>query len=288
MDSRPSPDLIPADLAPGDTRAVGLDWSDLRVERIQSPEHPLFRRAYDRLWREFGPRGEMERQEVIVSRFSWDPSRPVCDHALLYEMLVVLRGETIVGLRDHTAIVPMRPTGARRTESVIVHLSHNLVEPPLRGSGLAGWLRALPLQTARECATRAGWSSPSRHITLVAEMEPFDELSPPTAARLRSYGRAGFLAIDPGAVDYRQPDFREPAEIERTSLRSVPLMLIVRRVGREPQTSIPACEVRAIVTALYSMFARHVAPEYMDPLWTLRDHLPEGAESIALLPPLPT
>jgi len=104
--------LIPADLAPGDGRGLEVDWAGLRVERIRSPQHPLFPRVYDRLWAEFGHRGEMEKREVIGKRLAWDPHRPVNHHALLYEMLAVLRGDELVGLRDHTAIVPAPPLGA--------------------------------------------------------------------------------------------------------------------------------------------------------------------------------
>ena len=51
-----------------------------------------------------------------------------------------------------------------------------IVEPPLRGGGLSGWLRAFPLQAGRECAAAAGEPASDR-ITLVAEMEH------PTSAR---------------------------------------------------------------------------------------------------------
>lgn len=282
MDYRPSPDLIAADLAPGDAGATKLDWSRLRVERVRSQEQPLFREAYERLWRTFGAAGGMERGRVITARFAWDPARPVENHSLLYEMLVVRSGEEIVAVRDHTAIVPHRDPN----EPVIVHLSHNLVEPPLRGSGLAGWLRAFPIQVARECAARAGTDSTA--FTLVAEMAEPQSKGRAENAALRSYGRAGFLKIDPDIVSYCQPDFRAAEEIERTSLRPVPFALVIRRVGREAEQSIASAEVRAIVTGLYTMFGLHVRADHMKPLWALRDRLPRGTEGIALLAPLPT
>src|SRR5262245_20968090 len=129
----PSLELIADDLAPGDARAAGLDWSGLRLERIRAPGHRLFDRAYERLWKEFGEQGEMEKRDVIASRLAWDPCHPANEQALLYEMLAVTAGDEIVALRDHTAIVPKDAT------RVVVHLSHVLVEPSLRGSGLAGW-----------------------------------------------------------------------------------------------------------------------------------------------------
>lgn len=278
-DRRPtSPDLVADDLAPGDRRSLDLDWSGLRLERIKSPDHPLFSRAYRRLWREFGPSGGMEREEVIAARFEWDPAQPVADHALLYEMLVVLGGEEIVAVRDHTAI---QSCASREEGRVVVHLSHNLVEPSFRGSGLAGWLRALPLQVARECAARTG--TPASGLTLVAEME--QPAVGEESAALRSYGRAGFKKIDPDTVRYFQPDFRAPDEIDRTSVHSVPFALVIRRVGRESEESISSREARALITALYAMFGAHIRAGHMRPLWDRLDHLPSDSKELRLEDP---
>jgi hypothetical protein len=164
-----------------------------------------------------------------------------------------------------------------------VHLSHVLVEPRLRGSGLAGWLRALPLQTARECAAAAGAASP-REVTLVAEMEHADG-TPAVATRLRSYERAGFRAIDSSTFRYHQPDFRPVAEIDASAPQPLPLALVVRRVGREAETTLPGTEVREIVAALYRMFGVHAAERHMAPLWERLERLPD-ADAVALRPPL--
>jgi len=281
----PAAELIADDLAPGDLAVASGDWSGLRLERIRSPHHPLFEPLYARLWREFGPRGEMETRAVIADRLGWRPQQPVNHHALLYEMVAARRGAAIVGLRDHTAIVPCPPHRRDHPGQVIVHLSHVIVEPPLRGSGLSGWLRALPIQAGRECAAAAG-EPPRQRTTLVAEMEHPDGVSPMIMARLRSYERAGFLAIDPDEVHYVQPDFRPAADIERSAVQPVPLLLVVRRVGRESERTISGTEVREIVQALYTMFGVHVRADHMAPLWGLCDHLPGPGETIALRPPL--
>jgi GNAT superfamily N-acetyltransferase len=277
--------LIADDLAPGDGRGLEVDWGALRVERVRSPEHPLFARLYDRLWAEFGHRGEMEKREVIAQRLGWQPRRPINHHALRYEMLAVLRGDEIVGLRDHTAIVPAPPHRASHPGQVIVHLSHVIVEPPMRGGGLSAWLRAFPLQTARECVAEAGETAIDR-ITLVAEMEHPDGVTPMVMARLRSYDRAGFLKLDPDSVRYMQPDFRPPAEIDASSVQPVPLALVMRRVGREAEPTLPGAEVRAIVEALYTMFGVHMRADHMAPLWALLDHLPGPGETVLLRRPL--
>lgn len=279
-----SPELIAADLAPGDAAARHFDWSDLGVAPIRSARHPLFDAVYDRLWREFGERGEMERRPVIESRLDWDPAQPINQHALRYEMLAVLRGEEIVGVRDHTAIAPCSRAPGASPVGVVVHLSHVIVEPPLRGSGLAGWLRALPIQTARECARAAGQPAPDR-ITLVAEMEHPDGGTPAVVARLRSYQRAGFLKIDPDAVPYRQPDFRSAHDIDTTSLQPVPLALVVRRIGREAEGWMSGAEVRAITAALYTAFGVHVRADHMAPLWAALEHFPAPQDRVTLRPP---
>lgn len=279
------PQLIAEDLAPGDVRALEVDWAGLRVERVRSPDHPLFPRLYARLWQEFGARGEMEKEAVIVERLGWDPRQPIAHHALRYEMLAVLAGDELVGLRDHTAIVPAPPHDRGHPGQVFVHLSHVIVEPPLRGGGLSAWLRAFPLQTARECAADAGEPVGDR-ITLVAEMEHPDGHTPAVMARLRSYDRAGFLKIDPDAVHYVQPDFRLPAEIDASAVQPVPLALVVRRVGREHETTLSGAEARAIVRALYTMFGVHVRADHMAPLWGLLDRLPGPGETVRLRRPL--
>lgn len=271
-----APQFIPEDLAPGD-RHTPAPSSHLRVRAVHDPREPLFDRLYARLWHEFGHRNEMEDRDTIVERLAHHPGDLVRGHALRYELLAVLDGDELVGLRDHTAIVPPAAAPGAPTR-VLVHLSHVIVEPRYRGTGLAGWLRALPLQAARATAALAQRDCDA--ITLVAEMEhPSD--APEVQTRLRSYDRAGFRKLDPQLVPYHQPDFRPTTEIDASSLQPVPLMLALRRVGREDEPTIPAAEVRELVTGLYTMFAVHQRREHMAPLWTWCDALPRaGAVSL--------
>jgi GNAT superfamily N-acetyltransferase len=280
MPRTPSP--IAADLAPGDAPAADFDWSGMRITPIRSAAHPLFHAAYARLCAEFGPRGEMETEDIIRARLRHDPSSPVDGRALVYEMLVVEADGAIVAVRDHTAIVPLA-RGAS-TPEVTLHLSHILVEPPLRGTGLSAWLRALPIQTAQEAGRAAGLGPPIG-VTLVAEMEHPQRETPAVMARLRSYERAGFLKIDPDRVRYAQPDFRPASEIDRDSVTPLPLSLVVRRVGREHERTIAAPAVRDIIAALYTMFSATMEARHMKPLWDRLDTLPDAAEPLALLPP---
>lgn len=268
------PRLVPADLAPGDARALAVDWSGLRLERVDGVDHPWFSRAYERLWHEFGARNEMESRAVIAGRLAAAVRRHR-DHALAYELLVVHDGRELVAVRDHTAAVPLAGD-----DRVVVHLSHALVEPAWRGSGLAGWLRALPLHAARRCAAAVGRRAPA--ITLAAEMDPPDGVTPAVMTRLRSYARAGFAMVDP-AIDYHQPDFREPAAIDATGVQPVPLVLVLRRVGDERRAAISGAELRALIAALYTVYAAQQRPADMDPLWSRLAALPDAP--VPLRPP---
>lgn len=278
------PALLPDDLAPGD-RAVGdQDWTDVAVRAVRDDADPDFAAAYERLFAEFDPRGEMETRAVIRERLAWDPARPVGRAALAYELLVVRRAGALAALRDHTAVVRLAADARPLAGPVVVHLSHALVEPDYRGSGLAAWLRALPLQAARRCAKVAG-AAPGAPIVLVAEMEPPDPAQPRGLARLRSYERAGFQKVDPAAAPYAQPDFRPAELLARETPRRIPLALVLRRVGREGETAMPAVELAAVVESIYAVYGVHVPAAALGPLraeaalWTARQ------PSFRLLPP---
>ena len=276
--------LLSDDLAPGDRDAATRDWTDLRVHRIREVSDPDFAAAYDCLFAEFGPRGEMETRAVIRDRLAWDPARPAPRAALAYELLVLRRGGAIAALRDHTAVIRLDARGLPAPGPLVVHLSHAFVEPAHRGNGLAAWLRALPLQTARRCAAAAR-SSPGVPIVLVAEMEAPDPAKPERMPRLRSYERAGFRKVDPAAAPYAQPDFRSAEVLAGATPRPVPLALVLRRVGREDETAMPTGELAAVVDAIYAVYGVHVPAAALDPLreaaalWTAR------SPTFRLLPP---
>ena len=264
-----------ADLAPGDAGIASGAWSKIAVRSVRSREDPDFADAFARLWAEFGVRGEMEHPEVIAGRLAWDPDRPVGNAALLYELLVLRQVDEIVAVRDHTAVVRIDQRGQAPLDPTVVHLSHALIEPAHRGTGLAGWLRSLPLDAARRCAEAAGQAGAP--IVLVAEMEHPDPSDTAGLTRLRSYERAGFRKIDPATAPYNQPDFRPPALLEGKAPIALPLALVVRRVGAENEDTMPAAEVAAVVQAIYAVYGVHLAREAVEPLraeaaaWTARD-----------------
>ena len=277
-------ELRAEDLAPGDRDVAARDQAGIRVRRVVSIADPDFAEAYERLFSEFGPRGEMETRAVIADRLAWDPARPVGRAALAYELLVLRRGGAVAALRDHTAVVRLDAKGQPVDGPLVVHLSHAFVDPAHRGTGLAAWLRALPLQTARRCAAAAA-CGPGTPIVLVAEMEAPDPAEPNRMPRLRSYERAGFQKIDPAAAPYAQPDFRAPEILAGATPRPGPLELVLRRVGREHASAMPAAELAAVVEAIYAVYGVHVPAAALDPLraaaraWTARH------PSFRLLPP---
>jgi len=253
-----------ADLCPGDARSADLDLAAFDVRRIRAADDPYFERAYGYLWDEFGARHEMERVETLEARFRLAPE-------MIYEMVLVEKEGVFAAARDHT-VIPCE--GA-----TVVHLSHNLVAPDFRRSGLAGWMRAFPVLSARECR-------PGAPITLAAEMEYDDGRDSQRAVRLRAYERAGFLKVDPSRVDYHQPDFRSPEEIDGAGgPRPVRFQLLLRRVGREGDSTISGRRLKEIVAALYRMYGAQFRPRDMAHPKLDVSKYPGDEERIALVPP---
>ncbi len=271
--------MIPSDLAPGDIKSLEGDWSSIELHRVQSADDPDFDLAFGALWAEFGARSEVEQPTVLSRRLLWNGDKLVDGFALRYRLLLLKSQGKLAAVRDHTAIV------RSGQEEAIVHLSHNLIAPEWRRSGLAGWLRALPIQSARNCLVEQGRSSASP-IILVGEMKSLDPADPSSYARLKAYEKAGYLLIDPRRVRYLQPDFRAPDEIDLTGgARPLSLSLIVRRVGRESELTISGAEVRPIVEAIYQVYGETFRRCDLAPVLASLENYPAPHETIELLPP---
>jgi hypothetical protein len=271
--------MIPSDLAPGDMKSLERDWSKIELHRIQSPDDPEFDVAFGILWAEFGARSEVEQPTVLSKRLRWNGDRLIRGYALRYRLVLLKSRGRIAAVRDHTAIIRSEVEGA------IVHLSHNFIAPEWRRTGLAGWLRALPIQSARNCLA-AQRRSPTEPVTLVGEMKALDRDDPASYVRLRAYEKAGYLLIDPRRIPYLQPDFRAPDEIDLTGgPKPLPLGLIVRRVGRENELAISGAETLRIVEALYRVYGETFRQCDMAPVLSNLAKYPAPDEVIALLPP---
>lgn len=265
-----------SDLAPGDLRSHTFDWTGFRFIEVTDAHDPDFERLYHFLNADFGPKGEMETPEILRERLRWAGKIRPGGRRFAYRMLGLEKDGKIAAGRDHTVVVTPEPN-----PRACVHLSHVLVDPRWRRTGLAGWLRAFPVHDARSLCLQSDLSAKTP-ITLVAEMEPFDRAD--QYARLKAYSRAGFRRVDPGKVPYFQPDFRPPAEIDAAGgPRPLPFWLMVRQVGNEHDTVITGLEVRRIVDALYSMYAFGFRKTDMAPLFKiLENDYPSPNEEIAL------
>ena len=218
---------------------------------------------------------------MLECRLAWQPSNPIHNCALLYELIALHHNGRLAAVRDHTAVVALDAP----TPQAVVHLSHVLVEPEFRRTGLAGWLRALPIQAARACLVAAG-HSPTSPITLVAEMEHPDAAHAGRMIRLQAYERAGFQKLDPAVTPYCQPDFRPVTEIDASGgPRPLPFALVTRRVGREHETEITGAEARALADALYRMYGTAFREQDMVPLWRNLAKFPAPEATISLTPP---
>ncbi len=269
--------MIPSDLAPGDQKSLERDWSDVTLHDIDSADEPEFDIAYGALWSEFGAVGEVEQPSILSRRLRWSGDQIQHGCALRYDLMLVTSDEKFCAVRDHTAIIP---EGAH---AAFVHLSHNLIAPDWRRSGLAGWLRALPIQTARRCLAdqRKPQDSP---ITLIGEMEYPNPENLASLVRLKAYEHAGYLKVD--GINYLQPDFRAPEEIDLSGGPvPLPFTLIIRRVGREDARYVTGQEVRAMVEALYHMYSTSFRERDMLPLWASLSSYPADDVLLPLIPP---
>ncbi len=261
-----------SDLAPGDSKSATLDLTDFNITRIRSVNDPHFEMAYARLWEEFGAKDEMELRATLDQRFRLAPR-------MLYEMLLVRRAGQFMAVRDHTVAL------AGEDGHAVVHLSHNLVSPLARRTGLAGWMRAFPITTAREFLAQTHAPIEAR-ITLLAEMEYPHPDDPPRTIRLQAYEKAGFRKISPEFVHYFQPDFRAPAAIDGSGgPRPLPFQLIIRRVGREHERAITGEETRQLVETLYAIYSPQFRPADLAHPQLSLDNYPPASALIPLLPP---
>ena len=273
------PWMIPEHLAPGDARSLEGDWADMELHRITSPEDPFFSQAFGALSAEFGDAGEMEQASVIARRMQWLPEQMINGASMQYALQLVTRRGELVAVRDHTVIILESEPGA------VVHLSHNLVSPDWRRSGIAGWMRALPVATAMDSIQTLRLPSASP-VTLVGEMEHFDPTRSATLVRLTAYEKAGFKMVDPELVSYLQPDFRDPAEIDISSgPQPLPLTLMLRRMGREAEGFVSGAEILHNVKALYKMYAAEFRSADMYQVYESLKNYPAAGARIPLKPP---
>jgi hypothetical protein len=245
--------LLPATIA----SAAGVDRTKVadaaaRFELgvVQSREE--FEEGYALLALQFAPLGEMEREEVLTAWFDRGSLSPP-DAALQARYHMVLARDeagTIAGVRDFYVIAD---AAERR---VVVGLSHSLVLPPWRRSGLASLFRSVPVPLARRALPDAA------EILLGAEMEPVHPDHPDSIVRLMAYGRAGFWAIPPEVLGYAQPDFRDLAALGEEG-QPLPLVPVIRQVGEETLPTISRARAWSFVAHFQAAQGCHCDPREM-------------------------
>lgn len=224
--------LDPADLAPLDRPKAEAALGRLRFEDVRDPDSASFDAAYRLLDAFFGPRGEMEERSAIA-RFVRErriPFSPGLEGH--YHLVAAWDGDALVGVRDCYVDLDL-DAGV-----CVVALSHSLVVPEHRRTGLAAILRALPVTLARRVvAERAGRPLPT---LIAAEMEPVDPENVDTIVRMVAYGRSGFAVLDPARFRYSQPEFRDLPDAAHTG---IPLLGVIRPVGIDLDPAAPALPV---------------------------------------------
>lgn len=245
------------------------------------------------LEREFGPTGEIERRETLAAWFAAGSlSAPHAPIRASYHLLLARDREgQLAGVRDCFVTVDARAARA------VVLLSHTLVLPSHRRTGLAALLRTAPASLARRALREAGL--PSGEVLLAAEMEMVAPEDPASVVRLLAYGRAGFHVVPPEALPYAQPDFRD---LDALGVDPVPLpfLAVVRQVGDESRGTLSRERALAIIHHLQAVHVCHCRPADLvpirehalgalaayphDPIPLLR--VPPGPERVAELRPL--
>lgn len=269
---------------------------------ILSPSDPAFPMAYRTLWDAFGPQGEMEREDAIRRFLLDDPFEPTPQGTYMRYFLLVARDRhgRLLGVRDGTVLI--HPDYA--SDLCVVYLSHIYMRPEARGTVLSYWLRIAPVEIAMEYLAELGRREKIRlpapdqpgkyfgmRLDLAAEMEYFSPDERLSWQRILFYGRGGFDVVNPRHFPYLQPDFRDPEVIRRTGNQPMPFMILVRRMGRERQATMPIEEASALMRLLYDDFAVHCAPEHLEnSLQLVLDRLEERSKrkNLVELLPLPT
>lgn len=220
-----------------------------------------FREGHGVIDATFGPTGEIERPETLRAWFEAGSLSPrdapirASYHLLLARESSEDAGGALAGVRD--CFVTVNPA----TRRAVVLLSHSIVLPPYRRSGLAALLRTAPAVLARQALADAGVHD--GEVLLVAEMELVAPRERISVIRLLAYGKAGFGVIPPSILPYAQPDFRD---VDGPELRPLPFVALVRQVGEEQLTTISAERAAAVVEHLQAVHRCHCRPEDIDPI----------------------
>ncbi|WP_437927497.1 hypothetical protein WMF37_52205 [Sorangium sp. So ce291] len=253
-------DVYPAEGPEKVARALSL----FSLEEVR--DRATFDEGYRALDGFFGPKGELERHEVLAAWLAGGHTDPAAPIVATYHMLIArgIDDGRLAGVRD------VYITLDRAARRCVALLSHALVLPEHRRSGLAALLRAAPVALARRALAEAGLGEAASGaegagVLLAAEMEAVDPDDRDTAVRLFAYGRAGFSVIPPAVLPYAQPDFRDTAALGVTPV-PLPLMAVVRQVGDEERGDISRDGAASFLRHYQAVHAREVDPAHLVPI----------------------
>ncbi|WP_437599745.1 hypothetical protein WMF28_43705 [Sorangium sp. So ce590] len=258
----------PRDVCPGEgPEKVARALAQFSVDEVQGDA--AFDEGYRALDAVFGPKGELERREVLSAWFAGQKTDPAAPIVATYHMLIARGVEDgdgrLAGVRDCYVTLD------RAARRCVVLLSHALVLPAFRRTGLAALLRAAPVALARRAIAEAGLGgSPGGgeggvEVMLAAEMEAVDPDDRDTVVRLIAYGRAGFAIIPPAVLPYAQPDFRDIAALGVSPV-PLPLLAVVRQVGEEERDDIPRARAESFLRHYQTAHAAEVSPGELAPI----------------------
>ncbi|WP_437914245.1 hypothetical protein WME73_50105 [Sorangium sp. So ce302] len=256
----------PRDVCPGEgPEKVARALAQFSVDEAQ--DGAAFDEGYRALDAVFGPKGELERREVL---WAWltgahtDAGAPI---TATYHLLLARSVDDgrLAGVRDCYVTLD------RAARRCVALLSHALVLPAFRRTGLAALLRAAPVALARRAIDDAGLlggkgaGGDGAEVMLAAEMEAVDPDDRDTVVRLIAYGRAGFAIVPPDVLPYAQPDFRDIAALGVTPV-PLPLLAVVRQVGEEERDEIPRARAESFLRHYQAVHAREVSQGELAPI----------------------
>lgn len=266
------------DIPPGENaEKVRAALARFQLQEVRSDD--AFALGYDTLDAVFGPPGEIERRGVLEAWLRGSLTKPDARIRVVYHMSLLWEGSALAAVRDHFSVVD------RATGHVVAFMSHSLVIPAFRRSGVAALVRALPAAHARLDALALGVTP--TEVSLLSEMEMFEPHRSETLVRLYAYGRAGFRVVPPWHLPYAQPDFRDVTALGIEAL-PVPMMLLVRQVGEESRTTIDPRRARTLLDALAAVHAPTVdAPQIAAMHRNVSHRLDPRGGAITLIDPTP-
>ncbi|AUX38444.1 MULTISPECIES: hypothetical protein [Sorangium] len=250
----------PRDVRPGEGPEK-VAWALARFSVDEARDEAAFDEGYRALDEVFGPKGELERREVLAAWFAGRHTDPAAPIEARYHMLLARSVDDgrLAGVRDGYVTLD------RAARRCVMLLSHALVLPAYRRTGLAALLRAAPVALARRALEGAGLGGGGAEVMLAAEMEAVDPDDRDSVVRLIAYGRAGFAIVPPAVLPYAQPDFRDVAALGVAPV-PLPLLAVVRQVGEEGRDDIPRARAASFLRHYQAVHAAEVSQGELAPI----------------------